>query len=182
MISETVMSDSVTENRNAIQEAFTECVIYPLSRYGHLTSVMTTAELLARLEERGVRNVDIAKALNVTPSRVTEIKKGDRAIKLDEAARLVRAFQLESDQQAQPLPLPILRLAVLHVARKIGAPLREEQIADLAADLRAFSIYAADPKARGSVQAAEGFFQALQLRRPETEEAAQQESDPARNR
>ena len=179
MISDTVMPISVTENRNAMQEAFSGCVIYPPEINPQLVGVMTTADLLARLEDRGVRNVDIAKALNVTPSRVTEIKKGDRAIKLDEAVKLVQAFQLEPSQQVPALPLSVLRLVVLHVARRLGAEMREEQVADLAADLRAFSIFAADPKVRGSIQAAEGFFQALQLRHPEPEEEAPSGSDPA---
>jgi len=55
----------------------------------------------------------------------------------------------------------------------------EPALQELAEDLRAFSVFAANPKVRQSVEAAEGFFQALQLRRPEAEEEARQGSDPA---
>lgn len=139
-----------------------------------------TDELLARLEQRGVRNIEIAKALNLPDSRVPEIKRKDRALKLDEAVKLVRAFQLESDQAALPLPDPILRLIVRFVALQLGTRLEEDdpRLEEIAEVLRAFSAFASNPKVRRSVEAAEGFFQAMILRRPKSEVEAQPENGP----
>jgi hypothetical protein len=101
-----------------------------------------------------------------------------RELTYDEGVKLIEAFGLEQSHQAQPLRSSILRLAVLHVARSLQAPIQEAQIGELAEDLRAFSEYVANPKVRSSIEAAEGFFQALQLRRPTNDIEAQQESDP----
>ena len=183
MISETVIGNSITENRNIPQADISECVIYALTRYGHLTGVLTTAELLARLEDRGIRNIDIAKALGVTPSRVTEIKKGDRAIKLDEAARLVEAFDLGSEpgsQKVPALPGPVARLIVLYIAAELGFSVEEHRrrIEELAEDIRAFAEFVSDPQARESLEAAELFFRAMRLRRSVPQATDLQESGP----
>lgn len=176
MMSEAVITQPYDNCRVAVNRA-TNCVVE--AGYDSIKSeaVFDTDELLSRLEQRGVRNIEIAKVLGLPDSRVPEIRRKARALKLDEAAKLVRAFGLEQDQEAQPLPLPILRLAVAHISRRLGVALREEQVADLAEDLRAFSVFAANPKVRGSIEAAEGFFQALQIRRPEPEEAAPRGND-----
>lgn len=139
-----------------------------------------TDELLARLEQMGVRNVDIARALGLPDSRVPEIKRKDRALKLDEAVKLVRAFGLEQDQAALALPVSVLRLLVRYIARELDVPLegKEDHLEDLVADLRAFSAFVADPKVRSSVEAAEGFFQAMRLRRPRAASATRKGSDP----
>lgn len=163
--------------RRILSTAPTNYVVEGAYDSANPAGVFDTAELLARLEQRGVRNIDIANALGLPDSRVPEIRKKTRALKLDEAVKLVRAFGLEQGQEAAPLPLPIVRLAVLHIARRLGVSLREEQIADLAADLRAFSQFAADPRVRGSVEAAEGFFHALDYRRIEPEEEAPRGND-----
>jgi hypothetical protein len=129
--------------------------------------VLDTDELLARLKEKGVRNVDIARVLGLPDSRVPEIKDKRRALKLDEGAKLVRAFGLEPSPEAQPLPAPILRLAVRYLAAELGHSAEEDdrQLGELLADIQAFSEFVADPKARRSLEAAEGFFQAMRLRR-----------------
>lgn len=136
--------------------------------------MFTKSELLAALEAKGVSNADMMKVLGMPSSRVSEIlratpgKETDlkpRELSYDEGIRLAQAFLPELGQSAAPLPLPILRLIVLHVAKKLGCAIREEQLADLAEDLRAFSEYASDPKVRGSVEASEGFFRALSIRR-----------------
>jgi hypothetical protein len=139
-----------------------------------------TDELLTRLRERNVKNVDIARALDLPDSRVPEIKDKRRALKLDEAVKLVRAFQLEQDQAASPLPPQVLRLLVRYIALQLGVPLETDdpQVEELAADLRAFSAFVADPKVRRSIEAAEGFFEAMRLRRPRADKEARQESDP----
>lgn len=177
MISEEVMPTMLTEKRNALQAAFPVCVIYAATRIVQANGMLTTGELLARLDERGVRNHEIAKCLNISPSRVTELRRGERAVKLDEAVKLAQAFELEQGHEARPLPLPMLRLAVLHVARRLGVSPQEEAVADLAADLRAFSEFAAKMKVRESLEAAEIFFQAIQIRHPETESEARPGSD-----
>lgn len=143
---------------------------------------MDTDQLLARLKEKGVRNVEIARAIGLPDSRIPEIRDKRRAIKLDEAAKLVRAFELEQAQVAAPLPASVLRLIVRHIARKIGAQPQDRTVDDLAEDLRAFSVFVADPKVRGSIAAAETFFQALQLRNPDSLEATPPENDPEKTR
>lgn len=139
-----------------------------------------TDELLARLEQKGVKNIEIARALGLPDSRVPEIKRKDRSLKLDEAVKLVQAFGLEQDRSAVPLPPAVLRLVVQYVGMRLGAP--EPRIHSLAGelteDLRAFSEFASDPKVRRSIEAAEGFFRAMLLRRPGVESEAQAESDP----
>jgi hypothetical protein len=131
-----------------------------------LDRVLDTDELLARLLERGIKNVEIAKALDLPDSRVPEIRRKDRALKLDEAVKLVRAFGLEQDFRADPLPASIMRLVVQYVAAELGVRLANQHLEDLSEDVRAFFEYVADPKVRQSVGAAELFFQAIRLRRP----------------
>lgn len=149
---------------------------------GQVRNVLDTDELLARLEARGIRNVEIAKVLGLPDTRVPEIKRKARALKLDEAVRLVRAFELEQEFRAAPLPLSVVRLVVLHIAAELGVSPTDQQLEDLSQDVRAFAAFVADPKIRRSVEAAEGFFRALQLRRPEPEAEAQPETDPDRVR
>lgn len=139
-----------------------------------------TEELLARLKQKGVKNVEIARALGLPDSRVPEIRRKDRALKLDEAVKLVRAFGLEQDQAASPLPDPVLRLLVRYIASELSVPLdqNEARLAELTADLRAFAEFVADPKVRRSIDAAEGFFRAMHLRRPKAGAEAPQGNDP----
>jgi transcriptional regulator with XRE-family HTH domain len=176
MMSETVMESYIAEYRNDCKSRIADCVIYPEGRLGQRNSMLTTRELLERLEQRGIKNHQIAKALGVSPSRVTEMHKGERAIKLDEAARLVSAFGLEeppTPAKMSPLPAPIARLVVVYVGAELGLatvdPLRVEEIAR---DVRAFAEFVTDPAVRGSIDAAETFFQAMRLRRSVPESAA----------
>lgn len=141
--------------------------------------MLDTDALLARLDEKKIRNIDIARALDLPDSRVPEIKDRRRALKLDEAAKLVRTFGLEQDSPAPTLPDPIVRLVVRYVAEQLGAHPENGQLEELTQDVRAFAAFVADPKVRRSVEAAEGFFQALRLRRPEPEPASRRENDPA---
>lgn len=144
--------------------------------------MLDTDELLARLDANKIRNIDIARVLNLPDSRVPEIKTKRRALKLDEAAKLVRAFALEPNSMASPLPHSVLRLVVQYVAVELGISPQEHQLAELTEDVRAFSEFVAEPKVRRSAEAAEAFFQAMRLRRPKSVEAAQPGSDPARVR
>jgi hypothetical protein len=142
--------------------------------------VLDTDELLSRLDARGVRNIDIARALGLPDSRVPEIRKKTRALKLDEAVKLVRVFSLEQEVPAAPPPDSILRLVVRYVAEQLGVHPQNGQLEELTQDVRAFSAFVADPRVRRSVEAAEGFFQALRLRRPEPEPTGQQGTDRGR--
>lgn len=72
----------------------TNSVVAPSYALRESTGVLDTDQLLARLDEKKVRNVDIAKALGLPDSRVPEIKKKERRLTLDEGAKLVRAFGL----------------------------------------------------------------------------------------
>ena len=131
--------------------------------------VLNSTQLLARLSDREIKNVEIARVLGIPESRVSEMRAGNRRIKLDEAVKLVQAFKLEGDGSAAaeitPLTTPVARLLVLHVATSVQAELTDEQVSELATDLRAFATFVADPQVRDSVQAADGFFQALRMRR-----------------
>jgi transcriptional regulator with XRE-family HTH domain len=175
-----VIKRDVTENRNTVQEAIPKRVIYALFGSVHSDPMLDTAELLARIDARGIKNADIARLLDVSPSRVTEIKKGDRKLQLEEAVKLVRAFGLEQDPPAAPLPASIVRLLVRYIAERLDASLESGHLAELTEDIRAFAELVADPKYRDNVIAAEGFFQAMRLRRPRTEEEARPETDPHR--
>jgi hypothetical protein len=140
--------------------------------------MLDTDQLLARLDEKKIRNVDIARALGLPDSRVPEIKRKDRKLTLDEGAKLVRAFELEPCRLAPPLPPSIVRLLVRHIALELEAPASEDRIEEIAGAVRAFSEFVSDPKHRSSVEAAEAFFQAMRLMRRLPEEEARQESDP----
>jgi hypothetical protein len=179
MMSDAFMGFGITENRKATQELFADCVIYAQSVFGQNRNVFTAAEIFAMLDARGVRNIEVARALDVNPSRITELRKGERLLKLDEAIKLVDLFGLERDQAVAPLPAPILRLLVQYVAMVLGVPQERTQarLAELTEDLRAFAELVADPKVRRSVDAAEGFFRAMVLRRPRPESEARLESD-----
>lgn len=139
-----------------------------------------TDELLERLKAKRVKNVEIARALGLPDSRVPEIKRKDRALKLDEAVKLVRTFGLEQDQSAVPLPAPVVRLLVRYIAAELRAPLEESDphLEELTADVRAFAEFCVDPKVRRSIEAAEGFFRAMHLRRPKAGAEAPQGNDP----
>lgn len=182
MIADTVMPESNSENRNAPQAEIAEVVIAPLNWFSQSEVVLTTAELLARLTERGIKNKAIAEALGVHPSRVTEMFKGERSIKLDEAAKLVSEFGLESppSQKVPALPAPVAALIVQHVALQLGRPLEEgsSQLQALSEDIRAFAEFVTDPKVRESIDLAMAFFQAMRLRRPISGAEEKQGTDP----
>lgn len=180
MMSEAVMAPLPTPIVGPGQHFPTKWVValsYALRQSG---AVLDTDELLDRLKDKGVRNVDIARVLGLPDSRVPEIRDKRRALKLDEGAKLVRAFGLEPSPEAAPLPAPILRLAVRYLAAELGHSAEEDdrRLEELIADIQAFSEFAADPKVRRSIEAAEGFFQAMRLRRRARPEEAPPRNDP----
>jgi hypothetical protein len=179
MISEAVIGDIPTIIGGHMQVVPTQWVVALANALRHRTTVLDTEELLARLQEKGIRNVDIAKVLGLPDSRVPEIRDRRRSLKLDEGAKLARAFGLEPGQSADPIPLPILRLVVRYVAEELGlAQGDDRQLEELTADVQAFSEFVAEPKVRRSLDAAEGFFQAMRIRRRATAPAAPSGTDP----
>src|SRR5687767_12025390 len=111
MMSAAVMAPSY-ERRRAKSIGITFCGVESYVANRHLTDVMNTRELLGRLEAIGARNVDMAKVLGLPDSRIAEIRKGRRALKLDEAAKLVAAYNLDN-RSTSLLSKPIARLVVL---------------------------------------------------------------------
>jgi hypothetical protein len=168
MMAAASITESCNGNRKAPQALIPKCVIYGSTVLSQSRGMLTTVELLDRLERAGVKNVEIARTLNVAASRVTEMKKGERVIKLDEAAKLVSKFQLESPPaptRVPPLPPAVSRLLVRYVAEELGCPAPEAQLLEIAEDVRAFAEYVSDPTIRGSLEMAETFFLAMKLRR-----------------
>jgi hypothetical protein len=168
MMSPAVITKGSNENRNTCKGRIPNYVISDCYGMRQNDGVLTTVELLDRLESKGVKNADIARALRVAPSRVTEMKKGERAIKLDEAAKLVSQFQLESAPvlRAPPLPAPVSRLLVRYIVNELNCQAPESRLEDIAEDVRAFAEYVTDPKVRGSISLQEAFFDVMRLRRP----------------
>ena len=161
-------------NRSDKSTSFTKCGVADDYESVHQFCVFNKSELLAALEAKGISNADIQRVLGLPSSRVSEILRASpgkettlkpRELTYDEGVKLARAFLSELDQQAPPLPTAILRLVVLHIAKELQCRVDEDQLADLAEDLRAFSEYASDPRVRGNAEASEAFFRALQLRR-----------------
>lgn len=178
MICETVMAQRFTKNVNFVKRDVAPSVMDSANYFGKADGVLNTKELLALLEARGVKNREIARALGINDSRVTEIKKGTRQVKLDEAATLVRAFGLQQDRLA-PVHPRMSRLLVQYVAGAVGRKLDPEspQMRELVADIEAFSRFVADPQVRDSVEAAEAFFRAMHLR-SQAGAVDQSETDP----
>lgn len=117
-------------------------------------------KLHAMLDAKKIKRADIARALKLGPSRITEILDGRRKLKLDEAEVLVETFGLEEPQFNVPTATPILQLAVRHVAQELGCDeqLLAQRSDDLVQDLAAFFRYAANPQVRENIALAEGFF------------------------
>jgi hypothetical protein len=180
MMSDAFMRRSPTIFGGLVQAQITKWVVEGSDELRQSTGMFDTDELLARLHQKGVKNIEIARALGLPDSRVPEIKRKDRALKLDEAVKLVRAFELEQDQAAAPLPDPVLRLLVRYIASELAVPLEanEARLEELTADVQAFSEFVADPKVRRSVDAAEGFFRAMHLRRPKSGAITPPGNDP----
>lgn len=185
-ISSAVMA-SYYDKRRKPSIGVTLCGVYACYESRQSSAMLSKLQLLEALERRGIKNVEIERALGLKSSRVTEIRRAlkpdargkVRDLSYDEGVKLVRAFGLEQDQQASPLQLGVVRLAVRHLARRLNAPLSEPLLHDLAEDLRAFSQFVANPTVRGSVEAAEGFFHALEYRNREAPEEAPQGNDRA---
>jgi len=148
--------------RKELSTVPTNCALEPRYDSRHPFLVLTKIELLTALQKNCVKNTEMMAALDLESSRVSEIMRAvngssrkPRELSYDEGVRLIRAFGLEQTPEAPPaLPPSTLRLVVRHLALKLGASATEDQIAELAKDLRAFSEYVASPKVRQSIEAA----------------------------
>jgi len=126
--------------------------------------MLGTQELLERLDARKIVRAEIARVINVAPARVTEMFKGARAIKLDEAKCLVEHYGLDDNDPITALSEPVSRLLVLHVARALKAQIapEDQRVEVLAQDLRAFSRFASDRQDELSPDMATGFLRGRQ--------------------
>lgn len=167
MMSEAVMAPLLRKTQGVSTRNLADCVIDPAHESVHPPLVLDSRELLAQLDARGVRNADIARALKIDPARVTEMKKGQRRLLLDEAVKLVEAFELESGPAAPPLHPAVPLLIARHIVGALGLKLKPDdpRLQELVADLSAFSRFVRDPQVRESLEAAEQFFLAMNLRR-----------------
>jgi predicted XRE-type DNA-binding protein len=177
MISEVVMSEtSVTEKRKRVQAPFPEPAIYRALVLHQITSMLTTGEILAELQKKldakEITKTKIAEVAGIRNNRVSELfgSGTGRGLRHDEAVKLVEGFGLERPQAQPVAPVSpqIYRLVVQYVAAELGVPLteRQEQVEELAEDVRAFGELLRDPKYRDAPELAETFFQAIRLRRP----------------
>lgn len=164
---------------------FTQTVVEKVGPSVQPVRVLNREQLLTRLKEKvsagEVRNVDIARALDLPDSRIPALLRGERRLFFDEGVKLVESFGLEPG--LPPLPDVVWRLIARHIASKLdlGVEPDSPQMQELLADLAAFSRFASDPQVRGSLEAAQGFFRAMQLR-PRGSPAVLQETDPQPSR
>lgn len=179
MMSAAVMPPCFAENGSRCQVIFAAFANASGCGIRQNDDVLDTQELIARLEARGVKNREVARVLGINDSRVTEIKKGQRSVKLDEAAKLVKEFRLDEGPKLVPLPPAIWRLVGHHIVATLGLSLEQDdpRLTELLADLEAFSRFVSDPQVRESIEAAEGFFRAMQLR-PGAAVRGRSENDP----
>lgn len=152
----------------------TTLVIDGFAATRHPTVMLGTRELLERLDARKIVRAEIARVINVAPARVTEMFKGARAIKLDEAKRLVEHYGLDEDDPITALSEPVSRLLVLHVARALKAHVspEDQRVEELAQDLRAFSRFASDRQDEVSSDMASGFLRGRQPEPPRLRQAS----------
>lgn len=147
--------------RNTLASPITASVIDRFGAYLHASNMLSARELLDALDAKSVSRADIARALGIAPPRVTELYKGERQLKLDEAKRLVEAFNLDGDASLSPvLSEQVSRLLVLHVASHLAMPIdpADERVEGLALDLQALSQFARDHRSELSTDAASGFL------------------------
>jgi hypothetical protein len=103
--------------------------------------------------------------LKLPQPRITELYKGERRLKLDEAQALVSHYRL---QEVGGLAEPVARLAVLHVAESLGAriPADDPRLEEIALDLKELSEFAARPEVRQEVAQVSGFLAGRKTKLP----------------
>ena len=90
MMSDALIPASPTIFGGLMQGPITNWVVESSYDLRHPATMFDTDELLARLEQKGVRNIDIARALGLPDSRVPEIKQAVRAVDAGEASAVAR--------------------------------------------------------------------------------------------
>lgn len=185
------MGIRTTEKRKPSQAAIPNVGIYPELRVPQAAVMLSQGEIVALLEAKialkEISQADVAEVLGVQPSRMTELFKHRKyQLRLDQAVKLVEAFQLESPRgrQVPPVPAETLRLVVLYVAEELGVSLLDNEalLEDLIADVRAFAEYVADSSRRDRLDLAEEFFRVMKVRRPTRQAADRRENGPEKTR
>jgi transcriptional regulator with XRE-family HTH domain len=124
-----------------------QCVILPieyLPNMRQIARVIDSDTLLRKLLDAGITQAKIARVLRVDPSQISQLYKGKRQIKLDEAKKLVEEFDLDGADAAPPINEQTARLLILHMANRLGSPLlpTDDLVQELALDFQAFSKFA----------------------------------------
>jgi transcriptional regulator with XRE-family HTH domain len=134
----------------------------------HRMAVIDSGTLLQRLSEAGITQIQIARTLNVDPSQISQLYRGKRQIKLDEAKKLVERFAIATDDTVPPISEQTARLLILHVANTLGQPLSpdDQRVQELTLDFQAFSKFARDHLPAPSPEATSGFLYARRAERP----------------
>lgn len=161
------------DTRSAKSIAATICGVDYYTRLGETARVFDTEQLLAKLKEVGAKNADMARVLDLPSSRIAEMRRETgkrRSIRLDEAAKLVAHYKLDETPTVSPLTTPVARLVVRHLARSLNTEVDDNEVTRLAEGLRAFSVFAANPRVRDKMDAVEGFLQSLEIHRQVQEE------------
>jgi transcriptional regulator with XRE-family HTH domain len=122
--------------------------------------MLNTAQLLAALESRGISQAEMARVLGLPSSRISEMYAGKRQVKLDEAKKLVEAFDLGDTEPVPPISEQIARLLILHVANqlRVPMPLPDALVQELALDFQAFSRFARAHLPAPSPESTAGFL------------------------
>jgi transcriptional regulator with XRE-family HTH domain len=122
--------------------------------------MLGTEQLLRALENRGISQAEMARVLGLPSSRISEMYAGRRQVKLDEAKRLVEAFDLDDTEPVPPISEQTARLLILHVANqlRVPTPLPDDVLRELALDFQAFSRFARAHLPAPSLEATTGFL------------------------
>lgn len=162
MISDTVLMQSSYVKRSSDASASTIYGFASCEAPRQKRSVLGQEELLAALrreKEAGrIRNKQVEQLLRLPSSRVAEIFEGTRQIKLNEAKRLVEAFDLEEGSAHPRLHTQAARLFVRHAAKALGADVPQAQVEALAADLQGFVEFVTIPEVSDRLDRAQEFF------------------------
>jgi transcriptional regulator with XRE-family HTH domain len=136
--------------------------------FDYAAGMLSSRELLDLLDARGVAQADMARALKLPSSRISEMYAGKRQVKQDEAKRLVEAFHVDEGASVPPISEQTARLLILHVANTLGQPLspNDQLVQELALDFQAFSKFARAHLPAPSPEATAGFLYARRADRP----------------
>ena len=149
-------------------------VVDAFAAFNHSSKMLSARQLLDLLDARGIPQADMARALKLPSSRISEMYAGKRQLKLDEGKRLVEAFGVDEQvQSVPPISEQTARLLILHVANTLGQPLspEDDKVQELALDFQAFSKFARAHLPAPSPEATSGFLYARRENWPAPERA-----------